>query len=171
MLNVVLHEPEIPPNTGNAIRLCANAGARLHLIEPLGFSLSEKALRRAGLDYAELVDVRVHASLDACLDALGVRGPAAGESLRGRPARARAHDARGRARTRTWTGGRDDVALFGAESRGLPGAVLARPEITEALRIPMRPGVRSMNLSNAIAVVVYEAWRRGGFVGGRPDDA
>ena len=161
MLNVVLHEPEIPPNTGNVIRLCANAGARLHLVEPLGFSLSEKALRRAGLDYAELVEVRVHGSLDACLDALGAGAGAAAPrprvyalTTRGRRAHADA----------PWRAG--DVALFGAESRGLPETVLARPEIDERLRIPMRAGVRSMNLSNAVAVVVYEAWRRCGFEGG-----
>ena len=159
MLNVVLHEPEIPPNTGNAIRLCANAGARLHLVEPLGFSLSEKALRRAGLDYAELVDVRVHASLDACLETLGTG------TARADAPRVRALTTRG---TRThaevsWRPG--DVALFGRESAGLPGDVLARPDIDAALRIPMRPGVRSMNLSNAVAVVVYEAWRQAGFAG------
>ena len=157
MLNVVLHQPEIPPNTGNAIRLCANAGARLHLVEPLGFSLSEKALRRAGLDYAELVDVRVHGSLDACLAELRAAAPRRrvyALTTRGRRAHADA----------PWRAG--DVALFGAESRGLPAAVLARPDVDERLRIPMRAGVRSMNLSNAVAVVVYEAWRRCGFEGG-----
>ena len=164
MLNVVLHEPEIPPNTGNAIRLCANAGARLHLIEPLGFSLSEKSLRRAGLDYAELVDVHVHGSLDACFAALDVR-PVGARGHDPDAPRVRALTVRG---TRThadvdWRAG--DVALFGAESRGLPAAVLARAEVGAALRIPMRPGVRSMNLSNAVAVVVYEAWRRAGFAG------
>lgn len=154
MLNVVLHEPRIPPNTGNAIRLCANAGARLHLIEPLGFSLSEKALRRAGLDYAELVDVRVHASLDACLEALGPRPRVHALTTRGSLTHAEVD----------WRPG--DIALFGAEPCGLPEAVLTRSDVHGTVRIPMRPGVRSMNLSNAIAVVVYEAWRRHGFEGG-----
>lgn len=163
MLNVVLHAPEIPPNTGNAIRLCANAGARLHLVEPLGFSLSEKALRRAGLDYAELVDVSVHGSLDACFGAIGL-GAAPGRPEGDGP-RVRALSVRG-VRTHAdvhWRAG--DVALFGSESSGLPEAVLGRAEVEATLRLPMRAGVRSMNLSNAIAVVVYEAWRQGGFAG------
>ena len=167
MLNVVLHEPRIPPNTGNAIRLCANAGARLHLVGPLGFSLSEKAVRRAGLDYAELVDVRVHDSLDACFEALGVRADAGADGT-GSAVRVRALTTRGR-RTHAeadWRPG--DVALFGAEPSGLPDAVLERADVHESLRIPMRPGVRSMNLSNAVAVVVYEAWRRNGFAGAGP---
>lgn len=157
MLDVVLHAPEIPPNTGNAIRLCANAGARLHLIEPLGFDLQEKSLRRAGLDYRDLVHVRVHPTLDACLAQL--RTPT------GTGPRVRALTTKG---TRThcdvaWRPG--DVALFGSESRGLPDEVLARSDLLDRVRLPMRPGVRSMNLSNAVAVVVYEAWRQSGFDG------
>ena len=165
MLNVVLHAPEIPPNTGNAIRLCANAGARLHLVEPLGFSLSEKSLRRAGLDYAELVHVAVHGSLDACLEALGVRPGTAGSEVGSDAPRVRALSVRG-SRTHAdvaWRAG--DVALFGSESSGLPRAALERAEVEAVLRVPMRPGVRSMNLSNAVAVVVYEAWRQAGFAG------
>ncbi len=158
MLDVVLHAPEIPPNTGNAIRLCANAGARLHLVRPLGFTLEEKSLRRAGLDYRDLVHVFVHDSLDACLAAL--------RDARGADVRVRALSTRG---TRThddveWRDG--DAALFGAESCGLPAAVLAREDIDTVLRLPMRPGSRSLNLSNAVAVVVYEAWRQNGFAGG-----
>ena len=158
MLDVVLHAPEIPPNTGNAIRLCANAGARLHLVRPLGFSLEEKSLRRAGLDYRDLVRVRVHDSLDACLTAL--------RDAHGARLRLRALSTRG-TRTHCELGWRDgDAALFGAESSGLPAEVLARTDLDAVVRLPMRPGLRSINLSNAVAVVVYEAWRQNGFDGG-----
>ncbi len=152
MLHVVLHEPEIPSNTGNVIRLCANTGARLHLVQPLGFSLDARDVRRAGLDYRELVDVRVHASLDACLDALD-RPRWFAFTTRA----AATHDAVG------YRAG--DVLVFGAESRGLPQAVVGRCAAERRLRIPMLAGARSMNLSNAVAVAVYEAWRQLGYEG------
>lgn len=152
MFNVVLFEPEIPPNSGNIIRLCANTGARLHLIEPLGFTLADRDLRRAGLDYHEYADVRQHATLDACLAVIGATTLFAfttkgGQSL---------------ASTRF---PRDTTLLFGPESRGLPSAVLARFARRHHVRIPMVAGSRSLNLSNAVAIALYEAWRQHGFVG------
>jgi tRNA (cytidine/uridine-2'-O-)-methyltransferase len=153
MFSVILYEPEIPPNTGNIIRLCANAGAQLHLIEPLGFDLEEKKLRRAGLDYREFVNVQTHASLDACLESLG------------RP-RVFALSTRNARRYDEATFAGNDAFLFGPETRGLPQDVLdALPE-GQRLRLPMQKGNRSLNLSNAAAVVVYEAWRQLGFAGG-----
>jgi tRNA (cytidine/uridine-2'-O-)-methyltransferase len=155
VFNIIQHEPEIPPNTGNVIRLCANTGARLHLVKPLGFRLDANSVRRAGLDYRELADVRVHASLEACLEALGrprwfafsTRASAAHDSVRF---------------------GRGDALVFGAETRGLPDAVLQVCPVERRLRIPMRVGNRSLNLSNAVAVAVYEAWRQHGFVSPSP---
>ena len=155
MFNVVLHEPEIPPNTGNVIRLCANTGARLHLVQPLGFRLDAKAVRRAGLDYRELADVQVHASFDACLEALG------------RP-RWFAFTTRGTAAFDEVGYQRGDALVFGAETRGLPQAVLDACPAHRCVRIPMLAGARSLNLSNAVAVVVYEAWRQQGFVSPLP---
>ena len=152
MFDVVLHRPEIPPNTGNVIRLCANAGARLHLIEPLGFSMDDKQLRRAGLDYHELAEVSVHRDWDACRAALGPRRMFA-VSRRGER---RYDEVRYEAR---------DVLVFGAETSGLPGEMLASFEAGRRLRLPMRPGNRSLNLSNAVAIVVFEAWRQLGFAG------
>jgi len=152
MFDVVLYQPEIPPNTGNIIRLCANSGAGLHLIEPLGFSLEERQLRRAGLDYHDLARVRVHASLEACLGAV-------------QPARLFAcstRGSRGYAEPQYRPG---DAFLFGPETRGLPAEVLATLPPDRCLSIPMLPGNRSLNLSNAVAVVVYEAWRQHGFSG------
>jgi tRNA (cytidine/uridine-2'-O-)-methyltransferase len=148
----VLFEPEIPPNTGNVIRLCANTGASLHLVHPLGFRLDARSLRRAGLDYAELANVSVHMGFDDCLRALQ---PARwfAVSTRG----TRAHDSTGYQR--------GDAFVFGPESRGLPDDVLARCPGGQRLRIPMRAGARSLNLSNAVAVVVYEAWRQLGYDG------
>lgn len=152
MLHVILHQPEIPPNTGNAIRLCANAGAMLHLIEPLGFALDHAKLRRAGLDYHEFVDVRVHADLDGCVRTLG--GPRVfALSTRGAIRYDRAQFADG------------DAFLFGSETRGLPQATLDALPLAQRLRLPMRAGNRSLNLSNAVALVVYEAWRQLGFPG------
>ena len=153
MLHVVLHQPEIPPNTGNVIRLCANTGARLHLVEPLGFALDDARLRRAGLDYHECADVRTHASLDACLAALG-------------HPRTFAFSARSAARFDRVAYRRDDALLFGAETRGLPDDVIASIPLENRLRLPMRAGQRSLNLSNAVAVAVFEAWRQFGYVGG-----
>ena len=151
MIEVVLYQPEIPPNTGNIIRLCANTGAGLHLIEPLGFTLDDARLRRAGLDYAEWARIRVHGDLDACLAALPAGRVHAFTTKGARPM----HDCRFR---------RGDILLFGPETRGLPDEVLAG--LTRRIRIPMRAGSRSLNLSNAVAVAVYEAWRQLAFPGG-----
>jgi tRNA (cytidine/uridine-2'-O-)-methyltransferase len=152
MLHVVLHEPEIPPNTGNIIRLCANTGARLHLVRPLGFRLDDRAVRRAGLDYHDMADVSVHASLDACFDALD-RPRWFAFTTRA----ATTHD------TASYRAG--DALLFGAETRGLPQTIVNLCPAERRLRIPMLAGARSMNLSNAVAVAVYEAWRQLGYSG------
>ena len=153
MFSVILFEPEIPPNTGNIIRLCANTGTALHLIEPLGFELDEPRLRRAGLDYHEFADVRTHPSLDACLDAL-------------RRPRLFALSTRNANRYDRVAYREGDAFLFGPETRGLPQTILdALPE-GQRLRLPMQKDNRSLNLSNAAAVVVYEAWRQRGFAGG-----
>ena len=151
-MHVVLFEPEIPPNTGNVIRLCANTGAALHLIRPLGFDLDDRKLRRAGLDYHEFARVAVHDDLDAFLAAVS-------------PRRLFAVSTRGRMRYDRVAYAEDDALLFGPETRGLPQEVLdALPE-EQRLRLPMRPGNRSLNLSNAVAVIVFEAWRQTGFDG------
>ena len=154
MFSLILYEPEIPPNTGNIIRLCANTGVGLHLVQPLGFELDDPRLRRAGLDYREFTTVKTHASLDACL-----------ESLR----RPRVFTLSTRASTRYDTPEfrKDDAFLFGPETRGLPQHVLESVPAEQRLRLPMRAESRSLNLSNAAAVVVYEAWRQIGFSGGR----
>jgi tRNA (cytidine/uridine-2'-O-)-methyltransferase len=150
MFELIIFEPEIPPNTGNMIRLCANSGARLHLVRPLGFSLDEPRLRRAGLDYRELAQVSVHDNLDACLAALG-RPRVFAFSTRAERVYTDADFAPG------------DALLFGSETRGLPQALLdALPE-RQRLRIPLRAGNRSLNLANAAAVALYEAWRQNGF--------
>ena len=154
MFSVILYEPEIPPNTGNIIRLCANTGTDLHLIEPLGFELDEKRLRRAGLDYREFVSVQTHTSLDACLASLGMP-------------RVFALSTRNSLRYEQATFEEGDALLFGPETRGLPRAVLDALPPEQRLRLPMREGNRSLNLSNSAAVVVYEAWRQLGFEGGR----
>ena len=153
MFHLILYEPEIPPNTGNVIRLCANTGASLHLIEPLGFDLEEKKLRRAGLDYREFASVETHASLEQCLDSLG------------RP-RVFALSTRGTTRHDKPRYRAGDAFLLGPETRGLPQAVLDGLPEDQRLRLPMRPGNRSLNLSNAAAVIVFEAWRQLGFDGG-----
>jgi tRNA (cytidine/uridine-2'-O-)-methyltransferase len=153
MLHIVLYEPEIPPNTGNIIRLCANTGAQLHLIHPLGFAWQDARLRRAGLDYHEWVRVRHYDTFEALLEqaaftrlfALSTRGERA------------YHDVVYR---------EGDALLFGPETSGLPTSVLGRLPPEHILRIPMRTHQRSLNLSNAAAVVLYEAWRQLGFVGG-----
>lgn len=153
MFDIVLHQPEIPPNTGNVMRLASNAGCRLHLVKPLGFSLEDKHLRRAGLDYREYAEVRVHDDW-----------PALAAALTGRSCYA--FTTRGR-RLYTEVAYRPgDVLLFGAETCGLPEAILETLPETARLRLPMRPGNRSLNLSNAVAVAVYEAWRQNGFAGG-----
>lgn len=155
MISVVLVHPEIPPNTGNVIRLCANTGADLHLVEPLGFSLDHAQLRRAGLDYREYADVRVHTSWEVCRLA-----------FRGR--RLWAVETCGSAFVHETQFAQGDVLVFGCETRGLPDSVASDPAISGVLRLPMRPGNRSLNLSNAVAVCVFEAWRQLGFVGSEP---
>jgi tRNA (cytidine/uridine-2'-O-)-methyltransferase len=149
-LNVVLFQPEIPPNTGNVIRLCANTGARLHLIRPLGFHLDARAVRRAGLDYRELADVREHSSFLECLASLG-------------QPRWFAFTTRASRRYDEPTYADGDALVFGPETRGLPDDVMTACPPERRLRIPMRSDARSMNLSNAVAVAVYEAWRQLGF--------
>jgi tRNA (cytidine/uridine-2'-O-)-methyltransferase len=152
VLDVVLFQPEIPPNTGNVLRLCANAGCRLHLVRPLGFLVTDRALRRAGLDYAEIQAATLHE------DWAAARAHLAGRRMFAFSSRAR----------RVYAAVRfapDDVLVFGPETRGLPGAVLEQFPAQHRLRIPMRPGNRSVNLSNAVALVVYEAWRQLGFAG------
>jgi tRNA (cytidine/uridine-2'-O-)-methyltransferase len=152
MFDVVLFQPEIPPNTGNVIRLCANVGARLHLVEPLGFSMDDRQLKRAGLDYHELATVTVHRDWSACEAALS------GRRMYAVSTRGHAHYAEVRYEA-------GDVFVFGAETAGLPAEFLARFPPAQTLRLPMRPGNRSLNLSNAVAVVVFEAWRQQGFGG------
>lgn len=149
--HVLFYQPRIPPNTGNAIRMVAATGATLHLIEPLGFDLSDAQLRRAGLDYHDLARVRVHADLDAALAAVAGRVYAFTGS--GTTSFAEVCYAAG------------DGLLFGPEPTGLPPEVLADPRITARVRIPMLPGIRSLNLSNSAAVAVYEAWRQHGYAG------
>lgn len=153
MFHIVLFQPEIPPNTGNVIRLAANAGATLHLVKPLGFEMTRRALRRAGLDYGELATLRVHASFATCLEAL------AGARLFS----VETGGARAYSEVRFRSG---DALLFGPETRGLPAQVLAQVPRARQLDIPMRPHNRSVNLANAVALVVYEAWRQNGFAGG-----
>lgn len=152
MFDLILYEPEIPPNTGNVMRLSANAGVRLHLIEPLGFSLDDRLLRRAGLDYREWADVRVHGALEDCLNALGHPRVFA-ISTRGQRPHTQPDYAPG------------DAFLFGPETRGLPESILDDSPHMQRIFIPMHPGNRSLNLSNAVAVLVYEAWRQQGFAG------
>jgi tRNA (cytidine/uridine-2'-O-)-methyltransferase len=153
MFHIVLHQPEIPPNTGNIIRLCANTGAHLHLVEPLGFLLTDKTLARAGMDYAELSIVTRHPNWAACKEALGDR-------------RFFALTTKGSVHVHTVSFEPEDVFVFGAESCGLPPEVLGQFAPDRRLRLPMQPGVRSVNLSNTVAVVAYEAWRQHGFAGG-----
>ncbi len=152
MLHVVLVSPEIATNTGNIVRLCANTGARLHLVEPLGFSLEDRYLRRAGLDYRELAQVACHSSLNDCLATVGSPWE-----------RTFALSSRGDRAYDSVEFFADDVVVFGAERAGLEREILERFDDEHRLRIPMRAGNRSLNLANAVAVVVYEAWRQSGF--------
>ena len=147
MFSLILYEPEIPPNTGNIIRLCANTGVALHLIEPLGFDMEEKKLRRAGLDYREFADVTTHTSLAACVQTLGAP-------------RVFALSTRGTTRHDQPDYRSGDAFLLGPETRGLPTEVLNSLPEEQRLRLPMRAGSRSLNLSNTAAVIVYEAWRQ-----------
>ena len=150
MFDVILYQPEIPPNTGNIIRLCANTGARLHLVKPLGFSLEDKQLLRAGLDYQEFATIAVHDSWAEC-----------SERFLGR--RVFAVSTKGTQRYDLNKYETSDVFLFGPESRGLPKEILSAVAEERRIRLPMIPGNRSLNLSNSVAVVVYEAWRQVGF--------
>jgi tRNA (cytidine/uridine-2'-O-)-methyltransferase len=153
-IDVVLFEPEIPPNTGNIIRICANTGARLHLVEPLGFDMDHKRLRRAGLDYHEFADIHVHADYAHLLAHIGDRRIFAFTTKASR----QFSDARFAA---------DDVLMFGPETRGLPAARLEATPAERRLRIPMQGTSRSLNLANAVAVAVFEVWRQLGYPGGR----
>ena len=153
MFRLILFQPEIPPNTGNIIRLCANTGTELHLVEPLGFELDEPRLKRAGLDYREFAEVAVHAGFDECLEALSMPRVFA-LSTRGGTGYTEPQFAAG------------DAFLFGPETRGLPQPMLDDLPPAQRLRLPMRPDSRSLNLANSAAVVIYEAWRQLGFAGG-----
>ena len=153
MFHVVLFQPEIPPNTGNVVRLCANTGATLHLVKPLGFSLAEPALRRAGMDYAEFAAVVLHENWPACRTVLAGRRLFAMTTKGAVPAPSLAFEV-------------GDAFVFGPESRGLPAELLAEFPAARRIRLPMVAGNRSLNLSNAVAVTVYEAWRQCGFENG-----
>ena len=154
MFSLILYEPEIPPNTGNIIRLCANTGTKLHLVKPLGFEMDERRLKRAGLDYREFADVAVHDSLEECLNVVC-------------PRKLYALSTRGTSIYSVPEFAEEDAFLFGPETRGLPVELLESLPEEQRLRIPMQQDIRSLNLSNAAAVVVYEAWRQQGFAGGR----
>lgn len=153
MFDIILYQPKIPPNTGNIIRLSANTGCRLHLVKPLGFSLDDRQLQRAGLDYHEYAALETHENWEECLRRFGDR-------------RMFALTTKGSARHTEIAFRRGDVFVFGPETRGLPAEVLAQFEEHRRVRLPMRPTSRSLNLSNAVAVVVFEAWRQIGFEGG-----
>jgi len=150
MFHVILFQPEIPPNTGNIIRLCANSGCHLHLIEPIGFELDDKRLRRAGLDYHEYATLKRHESLAQCLESLGQPRVFAFTTKASHPYHEVAYEP-------------GDAFLFGPESRGLPADVLDSLPAEQRVRLPMQPGCRSLNLSNTVAVAVYEAWRQQAF--------
>ncbi len=154
MFHVILYQPEIPPNTGNIIRLCANTGCQLHLVRPLGFTLEDKQLIRAGLDYHEFATLRVHDTLQDCLSAFD-------------PARVFAFTTKGSQPFHQIRYQAGDAFLFGPESRGLPDEVLARFGAAQRVRLPMLPANRSLNLSNAVAVTVFEAWRQCDFFQGQ----
>lgn len=152
MFDVVLYQPEIPPNTGNVLRLTANSGTRLHLVEPLGFSLDDRQLARAGLDYRDIAHATIHTDWDACCTHLAGHRMFAVSTRAATP-------------YTSVSFARDDVFVFGPETRGLPQQVLESFAPAQRLRLPMVPGNRSLNLSNAVAVIVYEAWRQLGFAG------
>ena len=153
MFTIVLYQPEIPPNTGNIIRLCANTGADLHLVKPLGFPLDSSKMKRAGLDYHEFAKLTVHENFDDCLKALE------GRSIF-------ALTTKGSTRPDEVSFRESDVLLFGPETRGLPAEILDSLPAGQKIRLPMMPGSRSMNLSNTVAVILFEAWRQNGFAGG-----
>lgn len=153
MFTVVLYQPEIPPNTGNIIRLCANSGADLHLVKPLGFPLDSAKMKRAGLDYHEFASLTVHETFADCLAALAGK-------------RIFALTTKGRTRPDRVAFRPGDVFLFGPETRGLPADILDSLPAEQKLRLPMKAGSRSMNLSNTVAVMLYEAWRQNDYAGG-----
>ena len=153
MFDIILHQPEIPQNTGNIIRLCANTGAQLHLVKPLGFVLRDRQLRRAGLDYHEFTTLKIHDNWEACLQAVAAH-------------RLYAVTTKGKTRYDTVIYAEGDALLFGSETRGLPPAVMESIDASRRIRLPMVPASRSLNLSNAVAVVLYEAWRQTGFQAG-----
>ncbi|HYM47385.1 MAG TPA: tRNA (uridine(34)/cytosine(34)/5-carboxymethylaminomethyluridine(34)-2'-O)-methyltransferase TrmL [Burkholderiaceae bacterium] len=155
MFRIVLVEPEIPPNTGNVIRLAANTGAQLHLVAPLGFNLDDKQLRRAGLDYHEFAEVKMHPSFDALFAS---ENPPADRMF--------ALTTRGARLLNQVTFAANDWFVFGSETAGLPEAIRERFAESQRIRLPMRPGNRSLNLSNAVAVVIFEAWRQANYAGG-----
>ena len=154
MFDVVLYQPEIPGNTGNIIRLCANTGVTLHLVQPLGFTMTDKQMKRAGLDYHEYATMQIHDNWEACA-----------ETLRDR--RCFAMTTKGSTRYTDINFSEGDVFIFGPETRGLPPEMLALFSPEQRLRLPMQPKSRSLNLSNSVAVLVFEAWRQVAFVGGR----
>lgn len=156
MLDIVLYQPEIPPNTGNIIRLAANSGARLHLVEPLGFPLEDARMRRAGLDYHEYAQLVVHRDWSACRQSIGLQRRWFAATTRASHSYAAI----------CWSS--TDVVVFGPETRGLPQSILDELGSAQGIRIPMRPDNRSLNLSNAVAIIVYEAWRQSGFDGAAP---
>lgn len=153
MFHIVLFQPEIPPNTGNTIRLAANTGCVLHLVKPLGFDLSDAQLRRAGMDYSEIADLRIHESWEDCVKALN-------------DARLFALSTRGSTRHDKVQYQEGDAFVFGPETKGLPQAMLDALPLGQRIRVPLVPGNRSLNLSNTVALVVYEAWRQLDFAGG-----
>jgi len=153
MFHIVLYEPEIPPNTGNVMRLCANTGTQLHLIHPLGFELDDKKLRRAGMDYRDMATFTEHDSLDDFINKV-------------KPKRLFACSTKGTQNYAQVSYQPNDALLFGPETRGLPAEVLASLPAEQCLRVPMQPESRSLNLSNTVAVMLYEAWRQQGFAGG-----
>ncbi|CAN5339442.1 tRNA (cytidine(34)-2'-O)-methyltransferase [soil metagenome] len=155
MFRILFYEPRIPPNTGNAIRLAAATGAELHLVEPLGFDLSDSQLKRAGLDYHDLASLSVHPNLDAALEVL-------------LPARLYAFSARSATCYTDIAYEPGDILMFGPEPTGLPAAVLEDPRVTTTVRLPMLAGRRSMNLANTASIAIYEAWRQHGFAGAEP---
>jgi len=154
MFNIVLFEPEIPPNTGNAIRLCANTGCTLHLIEPLGFEFDDKRLRRAGLDYAEWAEVKIHPNWESFLSTVSTK-------------RLFALSTKGQTSYTDIEYQEGDALVFGPETRGLPDEILDSLPSQQLVRIPMKANSRSLNLSNTVALVVYEGWRQLGFAGGQ----
>jgi len=152
MFSIALYEPEIPPNTGNIIRLCANFGLPLHLIEPLGFSMDEKLLRRAALDYQEYAAVQIHSDLNQAIDRIF-------------PHQVLGISTKGQARLDRFEFGQNDLVVFGPETRGIPEPLLFSDRFDEVIKIPMQQGSRSLNLSNAVAIVAFEAWRQLGCPG------